>query len=268
MTDTSEVLEKLRKLLRLSKSENIHEAAAAAAAAQRLMSRHAIDSSMVDPAGQDQAEEAFGNDFIYTCSGILPSWVLTLGYGVVEAIRLRGSYNSTRAASYFRAWGPLDQIAMARETMGWLSGEIERLCTEDMAKRSGMGRAYWTAWRLGCAQTIAARLEAEAEKVREERLRELGGPSAADYEAAAGDAEKLVALDSAPRYALAVVETAIAKIEARPERIKKWMEGVEGIKLTAGRARTCSSADGMTAGRRAGKRASLASRAKLTGGDR
>ena len=272
----ADAVERLRKLLRLAKSDNANEAAVAAAAAQRLMSRYAIDAALLDAeaaspdAGGVRGEatrEVFGKHRIYTRDSSLPTWILSIGSAVAEASRLRCSIVSSRGFGAFDVYGPAPDAALARETMTWLVAEVERLADRDRSRGTGAGARYWSSWRLGCAQTIATRLaEAERLAVAERRL-ELAGPSAADYADAvkSGDGERLLALDAAkaaPRYALAVVESALAALDSRPERIAAWMKEEAGIKLRAGRARRGPSrGDGLRDGRAAGHSAALRGRA-------
>ena len=59
----SDVVEKIRKLLELSKSDNEHEAASAAAMAQELMVKHAIEEEEIrgrDPKSTSEPIERFG----------------------------------------------------------------------------------------------------------------------------------------------------------------------------------------------------------------
>lgn len=50
------VIDKVRRLLRLAESANEHEAAAAAARAQELMTRHRIELAALDVAGDEEVE--------------------------------------------------------------------------------------------------------------------------------------------------------------------------------------------------------------------
>lgn len=100
-----------------------------------------------------------------------------------------------------------------------------------------------------------------AREAREERRRELTGPTTADYQAAvaSGDSEAVLRLDAAkaePRYSLAVVETALARLDQRPERIKAWLKDEAKVKFRAARGRKVRTS-GLEDGRRAGYKARL-----------
>lgn len=258
-----EAVERLRKLLRLSRSDNANEAAVAAAAAQRLMTRYSIDSSLlVEPAanGRDTElpPETFGRHVVYERWGPLPTWLMFMASDVVEASGLYPAYSSGQGHSVYLAYGPAAEAALIRESLTHLVNEVERLATEGQARMGpGMGRSYWSSWRVGCAQTIGQRVKQAAREAREERRRELTGPTLADYQAAAGNPEVLLALDAAqaaPRYSLAVVETALARLDKRPERIKAWLN--ENVKFKAARPRKVRTS-GLEDGRRAGYKARL-----------
>lgn len=249
------VLEKIRKLLALSKSDNVNEAASALQAAQRLASRHRIDLAVaaIEATGAPKSFTVDTHLLIRYGKVRLAWWVNVIAQGVGEANRL----------TVYRLGGCVYGIGEAADTeiasylLGWLVGEVERLEKLERSRlpyamSKGESKAWGSAFRLGCAQTLRDRIREEAERAR----LKLDGPSPDDYMAALADgAEAVLAMDRNAKYALALVDQDLALVKAVQARAK-----AEGIR-TMKRQVSVSDGDGLARGSAAGKRAMLSGRA-------
>lgn len=90
------IVERVRKLLALSTSPNVHEAAAAAAKAQELIERHRIDLALLElEAAGETTPVGVRQDVVYTFSGMRAfGWVLKLAQGIARANACRLWYTS------------------------------------------------------------------------------------------------------------------------------------------------------------------------------
>jgi len=166
MTDepTNKVLDKIRKLLALSKSSNANEAAAAAAKAADLMRQHKLEETDITEATQDGSlitELPMGAD------GFMASWRFALISAVArscfcEALALRvGQRRKVRLV------GRRDDTEVAQEIFKHVAGEIERLADEELDDPFVVlgvedVRSYKDNFRRGAAVGVADRLKVEA----------------------------------------------------------------------------------------------------------
>lgn len=170
MSIEDKILAKIRKLLALSKSSNVHEAAAAAAAAQRLMSEHEIaeaEIALEDPA---IAPEPVGVEELASQSRRV-MWKNIIASGLARA---NGARVWTETGHGFNGYGIKLRIAgtpsaitMVRYMLPYLCGEVERLARKERPKDE-RGMAWGHSFRLGAAGMLRERLLAEVQLVREE----------------------------------------------------------------------------------------------------
>ena len=83
-----EIIERVRKLLALADSDNVHEAANDAAQAQKLMAKHAIESVMLDIHADetgDEDEPIESDTLIAMDGGRIATWKLNLTRHVTNA---------------------------------------------------------------------------------------------------------------------------------------------------------------------------------------
>jgi hypothetical protein len=229
MTETEKILARVRNLLKLAgDGANENEAAAAAAAAQKLIERFKLDAAMLDAsAGEEQPVE----EEVRECEDPLDrskskiAWKGSLASGISRA-------NSCRI--YWRGGtiqivGASSNVATVRYLYAYFVREIDRL-----AKRyAGNGKSWMHAWRVGCAETISARLKAAREEARNE---------------ARGEA--------VPGVGLARVNAGIAKLTAQDGAVVKYMEQ---IKLRKGKRPTINSHGGYYQGQLDGRTVNIAS---------
>lgn len=160
-----EIVDRIRKLLALSKSSNPNEAANAAAAAQKLMDRHRIEqAALEEPETEDEPIRDFEDPL--DSGRRMPTWRKRLAVNIADA-------NNCRI--YLRHGGGTDVAIVGRaadaQTVRYLYAycvrEIDRLTR---SHGSGNGRTWCNNFRIGCVDAIRIKLEAQREQVKREML--------------------------------------------------------------------------------------------------
>ncbi len=254
MNDQTKIVDKVRKLLRLSEAANIHEAENAAAAAQRLIEAHRLSEAVIgDPwseaadDGEPQPQQPPPVDPHVTRAtlgehGARSPWRWRLAWAVCNHNGCQPWRLGSREGHRTVAYGTETDLAVAAALYAYLEIEIDRLADKHA---SGRGRAYKGAFRLGAIDSIDDRLEEGTGSAREEAR------TVAKQRADTGDTT-----------ALARVETAIATIDARAGRAVSYMQG-RGMAYRRGRSTRVSSAGGYSSGRRVGGSIDLAGGGRL-----
>lgn len=237
MTETEKILARVRNLLKLAEGgANENEAAAAAAAAQKLIERHKLDAAMLDvSAGEDQPIEEEVRD----CEDPLDrskskiAWKGSLASGIARA-------NSCRI--YWRGGsiqivGTPSNVSTVRYLYAYFVREIERLAKQ----YGGNGRSWMHAWRVGCAETLSARLKAAREEARNDARRE------------AQDATQTA---DQRGVALVRVNSGIARLDGQDGAVVKYMER---LKLRKGRHTVVNSHGGYFQGKADGQTVNIVS---------
>lgn len=160
----AEALEKVRKLLALAQSDNEHEAALAAAAADRLLTKYELDRAELD-APEDDAEECQEWEHpLYTFNKKRPTWKGVLAAGISRHfgcfVYRTHKYGEGRCVLIGRA----SNVAAARYIFEWVSQEIDRLAS----KQKGNGRSWVSAYRHGAASAVLDALKKEREAASRE----------------------------------------------------------------------------------------------------
>jgi len=228
------VVDKIRKLLALASSTNVHEAAAAAARAQQLMMEHKLAAHELDTVGEDEAATV-GRMSMVEDSSVLHAWKGELigslaRYGFCKAIQspVRGADGEKRIR--LTIVGTSDDANTVVYLYGYLMNEIKRLCA---AEAKGRGVEFANAFKRGAVRAIALRLK---------ELRKEQTTTAANAETA-----------------LALINRADAAIDA--------FMGKEFPKLRNVRPPArIKNVDGFSAGRAAGERIALPGNQKEIGG--
>ncbi len=201
MSNVAAVLARVEKLLALSTSSNVHEAALAAARAQELIEAHRLEDLLAArAAARGEGPEPVGEEVLEVAkrprrwrailaAALAPSQAC-LAYSVA-----RGREEELRIA------GRAADRAAVRTLFQWLAPRLEWLSASHGAGRS---RDWHEAFRVGAAEEVAARL---------------GEPAAA----ASADSTALLAGDRALRAA-AVEEWATANLR---------LGGGRGLRLDA-----------------------------------
>ncbi len=151
--DQAALLARVAKLLALSTSPNMHEAAAAAARAQALIEAHQLEGLL--SAEREVLDVDDGRGAPLECSKRLRRWKVTLA-------TVLGEHNA--CVAWTEARGPLTALCLAGRATdrdvttalyGWLVTRIEWLSATHGA---GRDRRWHEAFRIGAAEVVAQRL--------------------------------------------------------------------------------------------------------------
>ncbi|TPV93706.1 MAG: DUF2786 domain-containing protein [Myxococcales bacterium FL481] len=157
------LLERVRKLLRLATSDNVHEAANAAARAQELIDRHRIDALTRanlsrDPFDDTTVVEAI--DEPLECSKRLRKWKVFLATSLAPTQNCRVYVLEPRPPDKQQRLVPVGDptdIAILAELYRFCVTQIECLTR---AHGEGQDRKWREGFRVGAAKTVVARLQA------------------------------------------------------------------------------------------------------------
>lgn len=172
--DIQHVIAKIAKLRALATSSNLNEAAAAAAAADRLMQEHSIAEAELEAAGEAPKEPvALADDpFAQWSERRVPQWQRKLAWrlighydciGIESNMRGRGGCVEVPAA-FIRIIGRKSDIDAARYMYAYLTLEIERLAQLNR----GNGRHWLDAFRHGAVFGCLEAMQASKSKVIKE----------------------------------------------------------------------------------------------------
>lgn len=216
------VLDRLRKLLALAKSDNPHEAALAAELAQKLMVAHHLDEFMLEAAERPPEEPISDQGAIdperVGESRRIPAWEVNLAGAVARSVDCRVYYVPGARISVV---GRQSDAQVVRYLFLYLSRVINRLADEFWERegdRDQGARRWKHAFRLGCVEAIRRRLSQ--------------GYVSAIQEATKGDESKAI------------------QLVRRGEAVEEWMHRT--MRLGSGRTTTYSSRSGHEVGERAG----------------
>lgn len=123
----TKIVEKIRKLLRLAKSSNEHEAALAAAHAQRLLAENNLNEEDLAERETPLEAEIAGTDTVKKPA----DWLFLLAASVAGAFDC-GYFHSSRGKTFFIGVGVDHEVAAF--TFGYLYRTINRLATQFMGK--------------------------------------------------------------------------------------------------------------------------------------
>jgi hypothetical protein len=232
------IIERIRKLLELSHSDNEHEAAQAAARAAQMMSENAVTEAMLQVVNPDDE-------------------VPVVPERIVEG---EPTYDAERRI----AWR--DRIATAVAHSFDCVAEVERLADEawlkegaDLVAVGQRPRAWKSAFRLGAADVIHERLYTDI-YARKEREKEQA------KQLAAAQPKQLVGAGAAAaeqQLALVRVDKALAIVEKDRSEVKAAFEKrTKGFRRMRGMGNSTRTRGGYRAGREAGANISLGRPAK------
>ncbi|HGG57001.1 MAG TPA: DUF2786 domain-containing protein [Nannocystis exedens] len=154
--DSAALLDRVRKLLALATSANVHEAASAAAKAQSLIETHRLESLCAAAANEDADPVSDGRTAPLESSRRIRKWKRVLASGLAK--------NNGCIAYTAQLAGVTQLLIVGRETerltiaalWRWLVPQIEWLSA---THGKGQPRAWHEAFRIGAAETIVRRLE-------------------------------------------------------------------------------------------------------------
>jgi hypothetical protein len=157
------IVERIKKLLALSSSQNPHEAALAAAKAQELLFRHNLSLSMVEAALEGGSSAYVSDRFD---SGGWMHWRLRLLSAVARNNFCRGvSYQGTRDVGIV---GEPHNVTVVKHLYAFLVREVLRLADLGVKEQHGLDEEESRAWKrsfyLGAVRTIAQRLATQRQR--------------------------------------------------------------------------------------------------------
>lgn len=169
MSAPDNILERVRRLLALAESSNVHEAAAAAAKAQELMTKHRIEQAELE--GEELVEdEPVLNEEAESFIGRKP-WRELLLSGLAQANGCETYIVKQRRTGRItlRVLGPASDAGLVRYMQAYLTREVERL--SDVAAKAererrrrdggdtfGVRLAWHNSFKLGAAAELRQRL--------------------------------------------------------------------------------------------------------------
>jgi uncharacterized protein DUF2786 len=152
------VIDKIRKLLALSKSANPHEAANAAARAAELMFEHKIEAADLEIAGHGKRPMEAVTEETLLDGEWRAFWKGTLADGVARSMSCRVYWYGP----WMQIIGRKSDVNTVRYLFGFLVLEIERMATEGWTQRSALVAEHGTKWknafRWGAVHAIGRRL--------------------------------------------------------------------------------------------------------------
>lgn len=165
----STIVEKIRKLLELSRSANEHEAALAAEMARSMILKHAVSEEELRAAGGEIEAEPVERDTLQGYAtgkhrkGRIPRWHAVLAEALAEAFMCR--------VFFIAGWeilviGRASNRQALRYTWLHLRGEIDRLAAEGWSRWSESGWSFMVdpamSWKrgfcMGAAHTVFERM--------------------------------------------------------------------------------------------------------------
>ena len=157
----ADVLDRVKKLLALAGSPNVHEAAAAAAKAQALIAAHRLEGLL---AAEAEAEVAI-EERILESARRFRRWKAVLASGLA---RVNGCLAYTRARgreTELVVAGPAEALDAVQTLYEGLVPRLQWLSADHGGKRD---KRWHDDFRVGAAATITARLRQSAEAEREQ----------------------------------------------------------------------------------------------------
>lgn len=146
---SSTLIDKVRKLRALAESSNVNEAAAAAAAAERLIQEHNLSEATLHLNEDDEHVEKAN---VVEMGATVATWHSVLLAHLQKAYQCCGFIDRPDGKSVFIAYGRRQDIETLQYQFAFFTSEITRLC-ERLTK--GKGRTFANSFRLGAVSAIA-----------------------------------------------------------------------------------------------------------------
>ena len=232
MLTKEQALDKVRKLLALSKSSNENESAIAAARAARIMEDYRIDAAMLLTAEDEREQFSMNADNLAArASRTQVKWYWALAWAIANTSRCKPWYVFREGLYRVSFVGRPSDSTACRYMLDAISNDVDQLAATFVRKHryEANHRALSNSFRLGCVRTIQNRLEATSREAATARRQELSGNT----------------------QALAQLCTALARLDQDDTALKVWLEDNAG-KYRTPRPVSVSSIDAYQAGRTAG----------------
>lgn len=176
----TKVLDRIAALLALAEGNtNENEAAAAMAAANRLMAQHQIDRASIDAhaATPEDEDVDIGDTVLDALGGVVVAtwrWQLAQGIAVVHGCSCyqQDFYDAETKSRRARLMilGTATDAGAARYIYAYAARQIEALTADALEHNGRPGRSWATNFRQGCAQRVVSRYrEANKRNVAEVR---------------------------------------------------------------------------------------------------
>lgn len=268
------ILDRVRKLLRLSKSTNANEAASAAAEASRLMQEYQIEEMSVNLDDTSAANESVGTESIHQEGRKASHWKGGIAAALARSLGAKMYWSkdydreTKQHVTRTNVIGRPSDVRTIGYMHGYLVNEIDRLADEaweaekdenmryqisdTCGEKISAARLWREAFKKGASTTISNRLDAQRATTQAEFL-----AKAKEEQRKADELKQLTGGLATQAQCTALIPTATAL-----ERIKKVEEDVKRIAKSKGLRATRSSggrgsADGYAAGVEAGRGVSL-----------
>lgn len=159
----TKIASRIRKLLALSKSSNVHEAANAAAHAQRLMDEYRLGLTDLEDDCPDPWDVVLDEDALD--SGVrFAHWKIELAIIVAEHNACRVVVVPDNRHCTIQLVGSSRETAVVREMYTWLLKQVDQIAR----RRAGKGRSAKDSFRQGMLLTIEDELKKTRRRVRQE----------------------------------------------------------------------------------------------------
>jgi uncharacterized protein DUF2786 len=165
ISNASGLIAKIQKLRALAQSANVHEAAAAAAAAEKLIQEHSLSEAELEVGAAGLDDPVLCEEAAVLPGRKLATWQTQLLVVLCQSYQCSGFYRrsvarngalrSEEPGSRFMAYGRKQDVEMLRYQFAWFSAEVTRLA---LKFGQGQGRTYANSFRLGAVQAISASL--------------------------------------------------------------------------------------------------------------
>lgn len=260
----SKIIERIQKLLRLA--QNAGSEAEAALAAQRaadMMAQHEIHEAELALANAEQPREAepIEKCFQVTSTKKRVAWHMRITNAVAKTYGAMAYWTGGKVVLF----GRLSTVQAVSYTAQYLMREVEKL-TDREAPSPTYSKTYRNAFRLGCANRVAVRLD-ELEEARKAKAHYAANVETAtdvvtedEMDAAAEDSGEFTPTPTpdapaASSMALAVIEKDRKEVEDEYKNFsRKWRTGAAIGKVSNG--------SGYSAGRAAGDRVNISGKTK------
>jgi hypothetical protein len=255
MTET--ILNKIRKLLELSKSNNEHEAALAAARAAELMVQHQIEEADLEVSTGETKADPIINEALDQC-GRWVSWKGWIATGIAKAFGCE-TYRTNvwlngKSGEEHRIIGPESAMSTVRYMYQYLTNEVARLADEGYSieceerHKSGVitlpsARAWKASFRAGASSAIYDRLIAQRKQTIDNAAKEHS-------------------------QALVVIDKQHDAIIEHHRKASPWNYTKTGKRRSTSGGYYPSSNDGWSAGDTAGKNVSLGGGRQISSGNK
>jgi hypothetical protein len=154
--DTASLLDRVRKLLALANSPNVHEASLAAARAQDLIETHRLTGLLAAEAQTDANPVEDGAAQPLEVGRRVRKWKQSLAAQLAEMNGCIAYMVGERGDQRLLLAGRADDRAVVMEVWAWLVQRIEWLSATN---GEGRDRAWHDAFRVGASETIVERMQ-------------------------------------------------------------------------------------------------------------